>query len=252
MKTKAIVIMLTYARSGGTLLNRCLASLPDTLMLSEVNIEALCPNSCSNLKDQASNWYGLTLHSDGFLENIEEIYNYCLENGKTLIIRDWSFGSFVPSRYNNFNPSKKLITLEEISKRFPVISFALVRDSIDVWLSFNASPRTFYDKKLEFLYEFSKTLIDNNIKIFRYEDFCRNPEIVIRKICNYANINYSDQFKDFANYFKVTGDIDLPGHSRGIQKGEISLLTRRENYQELSEIINNDTKALIINQMLGY
>ena len=245
-------MMLSYARSGGTLLNRCLASLPNTLMLSEVNIEALCPNSCSHIKDQAKDWYGLDLRSDGFLENIEELYNYCLETDRTLIIRDWSFGSFVPSRYNNFNPSKKLATFEAIAKRFPVTPFALVRDSVDIWLSFNASPRTFYDKNLEFLYEFSKELIANNIKIFRYEDFCRDSEAVMRDICNYTGINYSDEFKGFSNYFKVTGDIDLPEHSRGIQVGKISLLSRRESYNEFAEVIENNTKASLINQLFGY
>lgn len=252
MKTKNVIVMLSYARSGGTLLNRCIASLPNILMLSEINIEASCPNSCSSIKDQAKNWYGINLHSNGFLENIEEIYNYCLETGKTLVIRDWSFGSFVPSKYNNFSPSKKLATLEAIAQRFPVIPFALVRDPIDIWLSFNASPRTFYDKNLEFLYEFSKSLISNGIKIFHYDDFCKDPEKVMYNICKYTGINYSDKFKDFSNYFKVTGDIDLPEHSRGIQEGKICLLSRREDYGNFAEVIKNDTKAPAINKMFKY
>lgn len=183
--SKPIVVMISYARSGGTLLNRCISSLPNTLVLSEINVEALCPNSCNTIKDQAKKWYCLELKSEEFIENINEIYEYCIFKNLTLVIRDWAFGSFVPSIYNNYKPSKSLATLDAISKSFPVISFAFVRNSIDIWLSLNASPRTFYDKNLEFLYELTKSLIDKKIKIFKYEDFCINPVQEMKNICGY-------------------------------------------------------------------
>lgn len=251
-KTKPVVVMLAYARSGGTLLNRCIASIPGTLVLSEINIEALCPNSCSTIKDQAKKWYGLDLKSDGFIENIKEVYEYCLSNNLTLVIRDWTFGSFVPSRYNNFNPSKSLLTLEMISRSFPVVSFAFVRNAIDVWLSLNASPRTFYDKNLEFLHEFVKCLVDKKIKIFKYEDFCSNPAQEIRKICDYIGVNYDDVFLNYADFKNVTGDTDLPGSSRGIKKGEIGSLPRRKSFKLFSGEINLNTKAKEINKILEY
>lgn len=249
---KPIVVMLSYARSGGTLLNRCISSIPGVLVLSEVNIEALCPNSCSTIKEQAKKWYGLELKSDGFIENISEIYEYCLSKNITLIIRDWTFGSFVPSRYNNFKPSKSLATLDIISKSFPVTSFAFVRNSIDVWLSLSASPRTFYDKNLEFLYEFTESLKKRKIRIFKYEDFCNDPIQEMKKICSYIGINYSDLFLNYANFKNVTGDTDLPGYSRGIKQGKIGLLSRRESFNLFFNEINSKTRANEINQILKY
>lgn len=247
-----IVVMLSYARSGGTLLNRCIASMPNVVMFSEVNIEALCPSSCSSIKEQAKFWYGISLKSSNFLDNIEELYNYCLKNNKILVIRDWSFGSFVPSRYNNFKPSKELKTLNMISERFPVVPFAFVRNSIDVWLSFKASPRTFYDKNLDFLYEFSEELIKNNINFFLYEDFCKNPKKILKKICDYTGIIFDNSFEGFSNYFKVTGDTDLPEHSRGFKKGKISSLSRRDDYNLFADFIENKTRAKDINKIFGY
>jgi len=34
---KTLPVMICYARSGGTILNKCLASLTNTVMLSEIN-----------------------------------------------------------------------------------------------------------------------------------------------------------------------------------------------------------------------
>jgi hypothetical protein len=251
MNRKPIIIMLSYARSGGTLLNRCIASMPGVIMLSEINVEVLCPSSCNTIKDQVKKWYGIILKSEGFVENIKELYNHCLQTGQILVIRDWTFGSFVPSRYNNFNPSKSLATFNMVSKYFPVRSFVLVRDSIDIWLSFNASPRTFYDKNLEYLYEFIVSIINCDIKIFYYEDFCKNPVKTMNAICNYTGMKYSSRFKNFSNYFNVTGDIDTPEHSRGAKNSNISLLPRRKISSDLFNKINN-TRALDINELLGY
>lgn len=249
---KPIIVMLTYARSGGTLLNRCIASLPNTFVLSEVNIEALCPNSCSTIKEQAKRWYGLELKSEGFIENISEIYEHCNSHNLTLVVRDWTFGSFVPSRYNNFKPSKTLATLDVISKSFPVVSFAFVRNAIDIWLSLEASPRTFYDKNLEFLYELTKSLIDNNVRVFKNEDFCSNPIREMKKICDHAGMQYDDIFLNYSDFKNVTGDTDLPGHSRGITQGEIGLLPRRESFKLFFDEINLKTRANDINKLLRY
>lgn len=250
--SKPIVVMMAYARTGGTLLNRCIARLPDTFVLSEVNVEALCPNSCSTIKEQARKWYGLELESEGFMENIGEIYEYCISKNMTLVVRDWTFGSFVPSRYNDFSPSKSLATLNVISKSFPVIPFAFVRNSIDIWLSLNASPRTFYDKELQYLFEFTRSLVDNEVKIFKYEDFCVNPEREMQAICGYTGLGYSDKFMEYSTCFNVTGDIDLPEHSRGIEQGYIGLPRRREVFDEILNKINFNTKAKEINRYLGY
>ncbi|QQS61471.1 MAG: hypothetical protein IPN70_00855 [Candidatus Moraniibacteriota bacterium] len=250
--SKPIVVMMAYARSGGTLLNRCIASIPNTFVLSEVSIEALCPSSCSTIKEQSKEWYGLELKSEGFIENITEIYEYCISKNLTLVVRDWTFGSFVPSRYNNFKPSKSLATLDALFKFFPVIPIAFVRNAIDVWLSLNASPRTFYDKNLDFLYELTTSLVGKEVMIFKYENFCNNPIQEMKKICGHIGINYSDLFLNYADFKNVTGDIDLPGHSRGIERGEIGLLPRRESFTLFLDEINSKTKANKINQILKY
>lgn len=235
--------MMSYARSGGTLLNRCLAVLPNVVMLSEINAEATCPNSCNTINLQAKKWYDIDIKEEGFIEAIGEIYNYCLLNDKKLIIRDWSFGSFVPSRYNNFEPSKTLYTLSLLSKHFPTKAFAFVRDPVDVWLSMYYSKKTFYDVHLDYLFEFIDELYKSKIKTFRYEDFCSNPEQQMRKICDYCGLEFDKEFVNkYKHNFNVCGDTDLKEPSRGVKQGEIKPLPRRPASADLMKNIDDNTK----------
>ncbi len=60
----AVVVMIAFARSGGTVLNQCLGSLPDVVIMSEVNPLGggwgeRGANSLTTIKDQAKHWYHL-------------------------------------------------------------------------------------------------------------------------------------------------------------------------------------------------
>lgn len=243
MRENPIRIMLSYARSGGTLLNRCLAVLPDVVMLSEINAEAICPNSCNTINLQAKKWYGIDIKEREFVKAIGKIYNHCVLNGKSLIIRDWSFGSFVPSRYNHFKPSKTLYSLSLLSKNFPVKAFAFVRDPVDVWLSMHYSKRTFYDTHLDYLFEFINQLYQSKIKVFYYEDFCRKPNQEMQKICDYCGLKFDREFLDKYRYnFNVCGDTDSQEPSRGVGQGKIKLLPRMSASSDLMAYVENNTK----------
>ena len=105
----AVIVMICYARSGGTVLNKCLGSLPNVVMLSEVSPIGggwgkEGPDSFTTVKEQAKNWYQIELSSDDFVENIVELEKFCNDNKLYLVVRDWSFINFMPHEYNNFNP----------------------------------------------------------------------------------------------------------------------------------------------------
>ena len=119
--------MMCYARSGGTLLNRCLSCLPKTLVFSEINPDALCPTKYNTIKLQAKYWYGINTKDRGFESEVGSVYEYCATTDKTLVVRDWSFGSFVPLKYNNFSPSCDLSLLSFARKNFEARPFAFVQ-----------------------------------------------------------------------------------------------------------------------------
>jgi hypothetical protein len=74
----------------------------------------------------------------------------------------------------------------------------------------------------------------------------------MKKICSYTEINYSNLFLNYADFKNVTGDTDLPEHSRGIEQGKIDLLPRRKSLNLFSDEINLKTRANEINQILKY
>ena len=252
-KVKPIILMLCYARSGGTLLNRCFSCLPQTTVFSEINPEAICPTKIPTLIDQSKYWYNLDINKSSFIDEIEQIKKFCDENKNHLIIRDWTFGSFVPLKYNLFKPSSTL-ALSNILEKSKIIKkeFAFVRNAKDVWLSMYASNKPFHDRKLNYLYKFVNTIKKKNIKIFKYEDFCANPTSEMKNICQYLEIPYSPLFLNYNLSSKATGDIDSLSPSRGIKIGRIALLPRRDVPKEIIEEIEKNTRANQINEMLDY
>jgi len=86
---KPIGAMLNFARLGGTMLNRCLAAMPDVVMLSEVNPLGggwwdARENSLVTPASQARGWYKLDLDDSSFKQEVHFIYD-CLQYGHASI-----------------------------------------------------------------------------------------------------------------------------------------------------------------------
>ena len=250
----SVILMICFARSGGTILNKCLGSLPNVVMLSEVNPvgggwgkEGL--NSFTTVKAQAKNWYQIDLNSDDFVESILELEQKCEDSGKHLVIRDWSFVNFEMHEYNNCNPANRFLTLEELEGKCNVIPFAFIRDSIDVWIS-RGTPKTeeFFDSYLSYV----KEILDKDIQIFRYEDFCRNSELTIKNICSYTGLKYSDSYQNYASFENVNGDVQIKGGSRGMKQDEIKLLPRKPLPKDKIIEVNRCEKMIEANRLLEY
>ncbi len=82
-----VTVMLCYARSGGTVLNQCLGSLPDTVVISEVNplgggSGARDQKPSRTVREQALNWYGIELRTENFADCVVELEKHCIANGK--------------------------------------------------------------------------------------------------------------------------------------------------------------------------
>jgi hypothetical protein len=95
---KKNLIITGYARAGITILNRCLSSDERLVCLSEINTKYTCPTQPNTPHQQVKDWYDIDILEKTTIEEISEILEYCERNSKNLVVRDWSFGSFVPSR----------------------------------------------------------------------------------------------------------------------------------------------------------
>ena len=89
-------VLHQMARSGGTVICRCLASMRGVVLLSEIHPRGL---RMFDPLQQAHEWYGLLNEKDiraaragqlGFRNAIALVHRCCAERGLVLVIRDWS------------------------------------------------------------------------------------------------------------------------------------------------------------------
>lgn len=255
----AIIVMICFGRSGGTVLNQCLGSLPKVIMLSEVNPlgggSGKKSISLRTVKEQAKYWYDIDISADGFAEGILELQKISANTGNRLVVRDWSFVNFVPNPSNEFDPPRKFLTLEALQGKFEVIPFAFVRDAIDVWISYGSTKLIYHKAMKEFFdcyLDYIREILGRGIRIFKYEDFCRNPAEVIQRICEHTGLDYSDSFWNYESFEKVNGDVQIRGGSRGIRQKKIKPLPRKVIRKGMISRLNRCHKMIESNRLLGY
>lgn len=251
-----IIVMICFARSGGTILNQCLGSLPNTMIISEVS--PLAGNwrkgniFVGTIKEQAKHWYDIDLKSNGFVESALELAEICERTGRWLVIRDWTFGGYFPSKNKPDSPPDKLLTLEALDGKCKVCPFCFVRDSIDIWMSLtrrmDIEMETFFAQYLKYIQDIKV----RNITVFKYEDFVRRPEETIRQICQYAGLEFSDSWKNYMSYGKVIGDTVFDPHSRGRKAGTIRVIPRRRLAKKRIIDLNRCKEMIRANELLGY
>ena len=260
--------MLCYARSGGTILNKCLACLPNVVMLSEVN--ALGGGWGKEGKDssttpyqQMQEWYGANHGMEGldFSEQLDLVENDCWLQDNHFIVRDWTTVDFTKHRYNNNNPSFKLNTYNTMLDLFGenLKTFAFVRDSIDVWISRGCPDIDefyfSYNSYLNYLLLLQK---EDKIQIFKYEEFCGTPKTILTEITNYLGINCEPYIinkvvdEDWMYYTKVNGDTQNSYPATDYRSKCISPLSRKPIGRVNVDRINNSKHMILCNNALGY
>jgi hypothetical protein len=249
MITKDLIIV-GYARAGLTILNRYFAGDSRIVCLSEVNSKHLCPTLPNEPYVQLKEWYGASINSGNFHNQISEISRYCKNQDKRLMIRDWSFGSFVPLRYNDFSPSKTLNTVDDLKSCLSSFeTVCIVRNPVDIWLSMKFSKKTFHDKELEYLLQFTKDVLNRGLIILKYEDFVTNPKIFLEKLYRLIDMESPENIL-LSN--QVIGDSNYPESSRGAHLNRVEKLSQRPLSEEDCLFLRNQTRANEISKILGY
>lgn len=259
MTTKPqIGVFYALARSGGTIVSRCIASTPGLVLLSEVH-----PKSTffSPIK-QANDWYDLGVDleektyfrdEDNYLEAIINIYQACHAKGLNLVIRDWPHADFTYDFRHQASPEFKLTQREILSQYFQLNECVLFRDPLDSYLSLNKlidyKDRITIESYLSGVRKFLQRT--KNISIIKYDDFCHQPNRVMPQICKHLGILFDKNcLVNFKNYYNLTGDIyhsstsgrTLTGDPIGSRNSNevISLPVHREGYLELKKAVSNN------------
>ncbi len=224
------ILFFSYARSGGTLMNKCLLNLPNTIVLSEINPtefgEGLWENRPSInhiVQQQVKQWYDLELDTKNFDDSILKLISYCSKNKIQLIIRDFSIADFVSSPLLNNQPNNKLSWLKWMNKHhIRYKCFSLIRQPMDVWISQQMPDlRIFTIAYTKYLEE----LKHNQISYFYFEKFTTNPEKELNKILKHLEIKFpASKLINIENKNQLFGDLK---NNKRSPRSEIKVLKQK-------------------------
>ena len=251
----SIRVIHHLARCGGTLICRCLGSMREVVLLSEVHPHGM--KVFDPLK-QARDWFQLltdedlaTVEPEGpyrFLNAIELIHGRAEEQDKTLVLRDWTHLDFTGVPFN-IPLTYRLTSALQLRHRFRVVQVATVRHPINQWLSFHKTVSQ--DLQLDsFLYGYRRFAeVAAEIGFVRYEDFVAQPESQMQTLCDQLEVNYDAAFIDkWPQYQTITGNTGGGEMTCSV----IEQRARRPSSPELLEqcFANEDYRRAI--EVLGY
>lgn len=239
------------ACTGGTVISKCLAAMPDVALISEVN-----PFNRFGSKFEPTNpllQLGRSYRTFSTNEIIEEferqiahINNICQHDNVDLIIRDHSHTDFCMGTA----PLAACPIANSLFRDYELRSVVTVRHPLDSYLGMLAqgweiqfSPSSldeYSSRYLAFLDRYS------SLPVLRYEEFCAEPEVFIKNLCNILEIGYS---RGFLWRF---GDVTLSGDSGRKGVSTIEPRPRREVPEQVQSEIKTSGRYLDLVSRLGY
>ena len=220
-----MVVFICYARSGGTLLNKILASSDKSVVMSEVSVIDGggwgSDDLLRTVKRQAKSWYGYNLVHDDFYKSVVELNQAVGQDKKLLILRDWTYINYPVYGENPEVFSNELQVKKLDSHIKNVKYFALVRNAIDVWLSMDCPNINRFGKSY---LKYISDLHQHNIKMFKYEQLVDDPDTVIKTLSNLLSLDLT--YHDFWKVENINGDNQTK--SRGGDLKRIEKLPRKE------------------------
>ncbi len=243
-----------FACTGGTLLCKCIAAMPNVQLLSEVDPLSTVleqpgkPRFASTdmvtVMRQSTRGANPDLLLDLFLNNLRIIHSDAVTLGQRLVVRDhahshYCFGSEILAR-----PSLR----EIVSSRFSIRSVVTVRHPLDSFLSLEANGWVnFYPPTID---EYCRRYIAflrayEGVPVLKYESFVAAPHEVMHNVCSLLEIPYSDQFIDLFSVFRLTGE-------SGRRSNFIEYKPRRPVNERLSNEIPQSDHYQTLRAMLNY
>jgi Sulfotransferase family len=209
------------ACTGGTLICKCLAAMPNVQLLSEVDPLSTVQSSLAGKPRFVPSDMGSQLRQSSrgtrpelliqlFRSEMRLIHADASDMGQRLVLRDHSHGHFC---HGPTVPDRPTL-IELIPPEFPVAGIVTVRDPVasfsslsqNKWLHFTPSTIDEYGRRyLEFLDRHA------GLPIFRYEDFVARPAAVMQDMCDALALPFNEGFEDLFDVFKLSGDSGRSG-----------------------------------------
>ncbi len=250
-----VALWLNLARSGGTLLSRCLGAMEGIALLSEVH-----PLGARIIDpaQQAARWHGLLTPAElprwaagrgRYDELIALLAERAERRGWVLLLRDWSHLDFLGVPF--VEPAFASRSMQLLGARLRPRTFATVRHPADQWASQQrldllrgrVDPAVYLRGCRAFAELASAT------GFVRYEDFTRDPGVELRRLCVGLGVAYDERWNPgYQSYGNVTGDAETLGR----RVGEIRAATRRALSPEIRALFGASEDYHEACRLLGY
>lgn len=210
--------------TGGTLITKCLAAMPNVMVLNEADPLStmkfkpenpdFTPTDMLALVRQGNHKVSEELLIQLFVQNLELLQSELALAGKRLLLRDHSHSHFLTGP----EVGQRVSVLGMVAERFPTCSIVTVRNPLDSFLSLKAmtkagggiyfTPYTFDEYCRRYL-----LFLDahEGLPIFKYETFVYEPAKTMEQMCADLRLSYSANFSETFDVFKFSGDSGRSG-----------------------------------------
>lgn len=248
-----------FACSGGTLFTKCLASMPNTKILSEVEPHSriplqgarqFFPSDLIQLLRVGTYPSNERLETQIFLRGLEAIYEDSLRLGLRLVLRDHPHSKYCVGPAQEHGPNLHAIvsgclpTRSVVTVRHPVDSFLSLKQR--GWIDFTPDDFDEYCKRyLQFLSDHA------DLPLFKYEALVATPSDVMASICEALTLPFDHQFESNFLVHKISGDSGRTGSvitSRARRAVSESMAAEAEasgSYGELCRALDYETELLV-------
>ncbi len=260
MSRPVIRVLRHMARSGGTVISKCIGSMGSVALLSEIH--PLGAEQFNPLQ-QAVAWHNLITKGEakswsrtrkrlGFADVMAEINKRARERGLSLVVREWSHLDVIGRPF--CPPAMRPLLLAELEDRFEIAQAVTVRHPVDQYLSL---------VRLEVIKGLTVEEYLRGCRVFaewahaegfvKYEDFTEDPDATLTTICERLRVDFDPAYAQrWAAYDKITGDTAKGNTGRGAAEARIRPLPRRETPEGLLESFRANPDYARTLELLGY
>jgi hypothetical protein len=243
-----------FACTGGTLVSRCIAALPNVQLLSEIDplstmplggtTHPFMPTDVIGLARRSTRGVDEALLAQMFRAALEVLHADTVRRGCRLVLRDHAHSHFCLAGQIPDRPTLRAI----VSAGLPVCSLVTVRHPVDSfvslqrngWIAFAPSTIDEYARRyVAFLDR------HHGVPVVRYEDLVAEPVAAMSRICDALQLALREDFADYQDLFMLSG-------SSGRQGDRIAPRPRGPEVEQWLAAARDSERARELCRRLGY
>jgi hypothetical protein len=236
-KKEPIRTLHHFACTGGTLISRCIAAMPNVQLLSEIdplssllldpNSPRFAPSDPVTLLRQSPRRVDSRVLLRIFREELRVIYEESTAIGQHLVLRDHAHSQFCTTDSIVDRPTVR----DLVSEAHSVVSLLTVRHPLDSYASLiengwvHFQPKTFDEYCRRYLAFVSRY---EDVPCITYEAFVADPASCMASISHTFALDFNPDFLDCLDVISLTGDSGRKGMDieRRPARGEIARLAQ--------------------------